>query len=424
MRESHQFWKDEGNLIDNTARQGLENSTQKIIGSRTACEIFKGINMKEFAKDLIQSWLRKSSGYFFDRWLFDQQIPVQALPKTIFDYEHTAFGEDQFYSPKPAPMDLLKDAPQLRSMYTPQVLPRPYHYMVENAILSGCEILDPARPKRQIIETFPESTRIQDGIDFPALIRNNYRLRQAAKTIKPEFETGFLISGYWWKNYYHFLVDCCLRYNLLREMGIVDNETKLFVHQNPTKWQMEYFSKIGIKEEQIINTEKRAVQVRNLIVGSPCRNRFLVSKGAIDCLRSTLNLTSAKQDRKLYLSRRYDDTRRVINDEEVSSTLAKYGYETVFSRELSVEDQINLFSQTKFIVAPHGAALSNIIFGKNIDLLELFPEDDWKLGFFVVLANVLDFNYTPFVCKKENNKSDYYVNVEKLVEIIHKRDLC
>jgi len=371
-------------------------------------------------KDIMRNWLRKSNGYFFDRWLFDQQIPIQAMPKTIFYYKHTNFGKDEFYSPILKPSGQLENAPQIRSMYTAQVIPKPYYYTVTNAILSGCEILDPARPKQQIIETFPESTRIQDGIDLPVLIRNNYRMRRAAKTIKPEFETGFLISGYWWNNYYHFIVDCCLRYNLLVSIGAINKETKILVHQEPRKWQYDYLKLLGINEEQIVNTEKRTIQVRNLIVGSPCRNRFLVSKDAIDCLRNTLNLTPVKQELKLYLSRRDDNIRRVINDDEVGTMLGDYGYQTVNCSKLSIEEQIEMFSKAKSIIAPHGAAITNIIYSKNISLIELFPEDDWKLGFFTVLANVLGFKYTPFICKKTNRNSDYNVNIDELSELIRK----
>lgn len=374
--------------------------------------------MYSVVKDLTKNWLRKSSAYFFDRWLFDQQIPVQALPKTLFHYKPTVFGEDQFYAPNLKYPELMEDAPQLQSMYTAQVLPRPYHYTIQNAILSGCEILDPARPDQQIMETFPESTRIQDGIDFPTLIKNNYRMRKAAKSISPEYDEGVLLSGYWWKNYYHFLIDCCLRCNLLKEKGIINENTKVFIHQSPSKWQSEYLRIIGIKDHQIVNTEDKTVQVKKLIVGSPCRNRFLVSKTAVDCLKDTLGLSERKPELKLYLSRRDDSTRKVLNDDEVSAALKQYGYQTVITSKLSIEEQINLFSRAESIVAPHGAAISNIIYSGSINLIEMFPEDDWKLGFFVVLANVLNINYAPLVFKKENDHSDYFVDIDKLTKII------
>lgn len=66
--------------------------------------------------------------------------------------------------------------------------------------------------------------------------------------------------------------------------------------------------------------------------------------------------------RRIYISRNRTGRRRVRNETEVLALLARYGFELVDPEALSVFDQARLFAGVDWIVAPHGGALSNIVF--------------------------------------------------------------
>ena len=78
--------------------------------------------------------------------------------------------------------------------------------------------------------------------------------------------------------------------------------------------------------------------------------------------------------RRLYITRR-TARRRVINESELEPILARYGFEVVEAENLSLAEQIQLFSQAEAIAGPHGAGLTNIVFAPpGCKVFELFAE--------------------------------------------------
>jgi capsular polysaccharide biosynthesis protein len=52
----------------------------------------------------------------------------------------------------------------------------------------------------------------------------------------------------------------------------------------------------------------------------------------------------------------------MLNEADLEKALAGLGFRVLVAGELSVREQIAAFSRAKLIVAPHGAALANLIF--------------------------------------------------------------
>jgi capsular polysaccharide biosynthesis protein len=65
--------------------------------------------------------------------------------------------------------------------------------------------------------------------------------------------------------------------------------------------------------------------------------------------------------RLLYL-RRNSSTRRFINQDEVEQVFRARGFEIVVPENLSVQQQIEMFSRAKVIAGPTGAAIANMVF--------------------------------------------------------------
>lgn len=121
------------------------------------------------------------------------------------------------------------------------------------------------------------------------------------------------------------------------------------------------------------------------------------------------NFTQHKSG-NIYISRSQARARKITNEQKLLEVLKKYNFEIYLLENLSFEEQIDLFSRTKNIVAPHGAGLTNIVFTKNtINILELENELHhtnvyWNLG---VACGAT--KYEILKCKDEckNNKTPY-----------------
>jgi capsular polysaccharide biosynthesis protein len=52
----------------------------------------------------------------------------------------------------------------------------------------------------------------------------------------------------------------------------------------------------------------------------------------------------------------------VTNEDEITAWLVQHGFEVIYPEELSVAQQIALYSRATHVIAPGGAALTNMIF--------------------------------------------------------------
>jgi capsular polysaccharide biosynthesis protein len=91
--------------------------------------------------------------------------------------------------------------------------------------------------------------------------------------------------------------------------------------------------------------------------------------------------------RRIYVTRGPSaNNRSIVNEAHLLELLDARGFEPVDPGALSVAEQIRAFATAEVIVAPHGAALANIIFASaGATLVELFPSgsllpDYWRLA--------------------------------------------
>lgn len=95
-------------------------------------------------------------------------------------------------------------------------------------------------------------------------------------------------------------------------------------------------------------------------------------------LRSYEHLRQPRQagaGKRLYISRSQAANRHVLNEDEVTTLLSDYGFETVISENYSYQQQISLFSQAAHIVGTHGAGLTNVLFCyPGFSMIELFNQ--------------------------------------------------
>jgi hypothetical protein len=115
--------------------------------------------------------------------------------------------------------------------------------------------------------------------------------------------------------------------------------------------------------------------------------------------------------RRLFLSREGAAIRRVTNEPEIMKMLSRYGFEAFETGSIPFRQQAELFRSADFIVAPHGAALTNLMFCRpGTRVLSFFPagySDDCYLR--LSKAMELDYHYIfggPGDFPKRNHEMD------------------
>ena len=66
--------------------------------------------------------------------------------------------------------------------------------------------------------------------------------------------------------------------------------------------------------------------------------------------------------RRIFISREKVKRRRLLNEDRIWRVLEPLGFERILMEELSFEAQVELMKETRVLVGPHGAGLTNMIF--------------------------------------------------------------
>ncbi|MCX6823038.1 MAG: glycosyltransferase family 61 protein [candidate division SR1 bacterium] len=225
------------------------------------------------------------------------------------------------------------------------------------------------------------------------------------------------------KNYHHRLIFGLPKYHLFQKSGFKIDK---YITDYSFPFHKEAINALGIKEEQIIIAKKTAyIEAENLILGSTTTIHGNIPKRAIDFLKNTFleDHKPKKTGKRLYISR--ITNRKVINDEEISSYLHKFGFIKYDSLDnLSIKEQAELFNSAEIIIGIHGAALTNAVFCKEgTKIIEIFHEKTVR-GHYYCIANACELDYYYLLGKsiKDNRKMemdrDMYIPIEKIIKTL------
>ncbi|HSY16178.1 MAG TPA: glycosyltransferase family 61 protein [Jatrophihabitantaceae bacterium] len=190
-------------------------------------------------------------------------------------------------------------------------------------------------------------------------------------------------------NYYHFLMDVLPRLGVLEQCPDIERPARWFVPAR-TRFQRELLSMFGIEAaDRIDSTQVMHVRAQLLVVPGPASMTVINPPWVVAYLRRKLLPVPIARvpGRFIYVTRgEQRNNRRVVNEGELLRMLGERGFRTVDPGAMSVVDQIRAFAEADVIVAPHGAALANLVFASpGACVVELFPPgcavpDYWKLA--------------------------------------------
>ncbi|MGB9931508.1 glycosyltransferase family 61 protein [Haloarcula amylolytica] len=218
-----------------------------------------------------------------------------------------------------------------------------------------------------------------------------------------------------WNNYYHWILEHLPK---LRAVKFYKKRTgtmpTLIIPDNPPSFITETLEMLGFDPEDCIQWDSPAMDIERLILpGFPEANPM-----NLHWLRENLRTydgSSTNLPSRIYISRKKAPKRRIENESELVSLLSKYGFERVLAEELSVKDQIRLFSNADVIIGQHGAGLTNMLWADDATIFEMHNEV--IVDHYYVLANNLGHEYVPISAESKNPDnihSDMVINIEDI----------
>lgn len=232
-------------------------------------------------------------------------------------------------------------------------------------------------------------------------------------------------------NYYHWM---CLTLPLLRfyQKYLDLNDIDFFYvgESTLTNFQKETLLKLGISADRVIQKGCRADR---LIVAIPHRKRHHghgpIEEETYKFIRNMyqreININKGCKKRRIYIARGESKRRKVINELEVGKLLKKYNFDIMFMDDKTVIEQAEIFSEAEAIIAPHGAALTNLLFVQpGVKVLEIFPYN-YLPNYYYVMSSYAKAEY--YYLRGENcnvnnegNIADILIDLEKLEKFCNK----
>jgi hypothetical protein len=234
----------------------------------------------------------------------------------------------------------------------------------------------------------------------------NYLSRRPRK-----IETDVLwITDYWSKGYFHWLTDALTRLYVVRDR--LDQLDLLL----PWEFEMRDFVRtslevFGVKKFGFIRRDEVALCSSLLLPTHTAPSghfRDEVLSGVRTTLLSALGDSASRgEGERIYVSRRAAGRRRVVNEDEITPVLSRFGFQTVRMEELPFQDQVKVMSRARYVVSNHGAGLTNMLFMKDgARVLELRHVSDYVNNCYFVLASALKFDYLYQLCEPKPDQAD------------------
>jgi len=235
-------------------------------------------------------------------------------------------------------------------------------------------------------------------------------------------------------NYYHFLTD------VIGDIWYISkniNGSKLpdyyLVPFAGLAWQWDILRLCGLRDDQVIPYSRYdLLSLEELII--PVRDKGAVNlppwlSSAIHQL-SGWEPRSGKGERLIFVSRADANRRRVVNEAVIRERLVQEGFEVYTLDGMSFREQQSLFASASIICAPHGAALTNLVWcGPGTVIIDLLSERH-LIPCFRELAAQNRLFYYPYACKQVGDvasgiNGDIIVSdsqIESVLDIVDQHD--
>ena len=266
------------------------------------------------------------------------------------------------------------------------------------------------------------SPRHRGSIPFTSVL-SNHLIKKKVRVNKPAIS---IVNG-WYDNFYHFSLECMQKLYILKDCL---PEATLVLPYKLSKFHKEWIEIVGVNdityiyEDEVIETP--------LAITCNFPNRDLNHHDVILCefrdwIMNKLDLkhNSSTAVNKIIIGRPQGSKRNLINIEELKNKITPLGYQYYELEDMSLIEQIKLFTSASHIVAVHGAALSHLMFcHPKTFVLDLIHEN-YNVYCFFKISKILDLSYQMIKCEGNKNETDRFgyrdfsVSIKKIENYVH-----
>ncbi|WP_078062798.1 glycosyltransferase family 61 protein [Solirubrum puertoriconensis] len=243
-----------------------------------------------------------------------------------------------------------------------------YVLEIDDVLLEPERLLG-TRPNRELVE---QTVVYKGDRQYPYILNHLMRPKQPT-----ELPVAIWYDGSATRNYYHHFVDALSSLQQL-ERSNLPKSTPLLITRK--MYEQSFFQYLYKRSAFLQGLNWYVVENEEWVhVGKLYKLQSAhFSPDTWRAMRTMYELPDTKPWRKVFLSRdKQKYGRYLANEVEAIAVMQKHGFEVVYAEHLTMEEQVQLFQETEYLVALHGAGLIQQFF-MNYDhghIIEIMPSN-------------------------------------------------
>jgi len=230
-------------------------------------------------------------------------------------------------------------------------------------------------------------------------------------------DRALVLWSHFWTGYYHWTIDVLPKLCLLQDQyGDALDGYALCYPAFGEPYEREAFDLLGIPRDRVIDTRGlRSVVVGQEVAVVPLPGWQQIHPAISRVRQRLLDRGTGSLGPRIYVSR--VGRRAVRNEPEVVAALRPYGFEVMEDRPRSVAEQIGFFRSAAVVVAPHGAALSNLLWCTPGTVVVEFFASGYQPTFFRTLCHELGLTYHSLMDPTNGRAKHHWTAVDHAVTV-------
>lgn len=215
-------------------------------------------------------------------------------------------------------------------------------------------------------------------------------------------------------NYYHFWADVIADiWYIKNNIPCAELPDYYLVPFAGLEWQWDILDICGVRKNQVIPYDRfDVIDSEKLVI--PIRDKGAVNlPGWLSHAIHEISGWSSEDNnnkRLVFISRADARHRRVINESVIRERLVNEGFEIHTLDGKTIREQQHLFASSSIICAPHGAALTNLIWCRPGTIVIEFLPENYLPPCFKKLAEQNGIVYYPYICRIDESEGPEYLN--------------
>lgn len=318
----------------------------------------------------------------------------------------------------------------------------PYLAEIPDAkIVSGSSLVfvDDGKVLSEVLAHKEYGRYVETSIDIAIAARRDDRLLVNSFVFSEQLSEGFMLCGYASNAYGHWFAEFLPKIRFFEKHPRY-SQIPIIIDEGMPQSHYDFLKILSVNPIHILK-RGATLKVKNLIVAPtdtffptdlvkhhkvPPENQSSVTVGALRFIQEKVivryGAPKIKQGARYFLSRRNSQWRRMTNESAVIDVVQKLGFQTIYVEELTLEQQIQLFQQAEFIVAPNGSATSNLIFSNpkiKIILIGQKHVFNWGTWF----GSFMELGYSLFYLAGDSiqNQQEKHIDYEVSPSIIKRK---